>query len=208
MGEKTGVGITASKVVSLIGSLILIRDAVGFFQTSNLLLILFGVFYIIFAALIFISLNIINIPKLKIPYRWIILLIIGAVVLVFAFIWTSTYLSATLILTAFLLEFLSERKTYTSSKIVVLIGACIAIYESIRLMLIANPTTIVTGIFGIIFAVIILLSLQTQVDVKIPFVWWIILICGFVIFTWVSPLYLGVAGTVILVGFILILMAY
>ena len=207
MEEKTTVGITASKVLALIGSLILIRDAVGLFQSITALSILLGVFYVIFAAVIFISLNIISIPKLKIPYRWIILLIIGAVDLVFAlFLSTGTYLSATIILTAFLIEFLSEKKTYMASKIVVLIGAGIAIYESIRLMGTASPISIVNGVFGIIFAIIAILSLQEKIDVKIPYEWWIILICGFVIFTWIN--WIGVGGIVIIIGFILILMAY
>ncbi|MEJ2277846.1 MAG: hypothetical protein P8Y70_08885 [Candidatus Lokiarchaeota archaeon] len=206
MGEKTSLGITASKVVSLVGILVLIREAVILFQKTDLGSILFGVLWAVFAALIFFSLNIINLPKFKIPYRWIILLVIGAVLLVLAIFFTKTYLSATLILIAFLLELLSEKKTYVESKIVVLIGACIAIYESIMLIISTDPSNVVAGIFGIIFAVIILLSLQQQVDVKVPYVWWIILISGFVIFTWVN--FIGVAGTVIMVGFILILMAY
>ncbi|MEJ2249090.1 MAG: hypothetical protein P8Y97_05445 [Candidatus Lokiarchaeota archaeon] len=176
MGEKTSLGITASKVVSLVGILVLIREAVILFQKTDLGSILFGVLWAVFAALIFFSLNIINLPKFKIPYRWIILLVIGAVLLVLAIFFTKTYLSATLILIAFLLELLSEKKTYVESKIVVLIGACIAIYESIMLIISTDPSNVVAGIFGIIFAVIILLSLQQQVDVKVPYVWWIILI--------------------------------
>jgi hypothetical protein len=182
------------------------QNAITLFYAGDIISILLGILYIAFAVIIFISLNIVNIPKLKIPFRWIILLVIGAVDLVLALFLTGTYLSATIILTAFLIELLSEKKTYTASKIVVFIGACIAIYESIRLMGTASLISIVNGVFGIIFAIIAILSLQDKIDVKIPYEWWIILICGFVIFTWIN--WIGVGGIIILIGFILILMAY
>ena len=39
---------------------------------------------------------------------------------------------------------------------------------------------------------------------EFTYTWWVVLIIGFVIFTWVST----VSGTIIMVGFILILMAF
>jgi hypothetical protein len=62
----------------------------------------------------------------------------------------------------------------------------------------------VNAIFAIIFALILILSLWDKVDIKIPFAWWVVLIAGFVIFTWLSIF----SGTIIMVGFLLMLMAY
>jgi hypothetical protein len=54
------------------------------------------------------------------------------------------------------------------------------------------------------FNSILLLTLFDKIDIKIPYSWWVVLIIGFVIFTWVS----GVSGTIIMVAFILLLMAF
>ena len=67
-----------------------------------------------------------------------------------------------------------------------------------------NISLIARGIVGIIFAIILLLTLYDKIDIKIPYAWWVVLIIGFVIFTWIS----GVSGTIIMVAFILILMAF
>ena len=63
---------------------------------------------------------------------------------------------------------------------------------------------IIGEVLGIIFAIVLLLTLFDKIDIKIPYSWWVVLIIGFVIFTWVS----GVSGTIIMVAFILLLMAY
>ncbi len=103
--------------------------------------------------------------------------------------------------TAAILEFLSQKKSYAPSKIVAVIGAGYLIYESIMFILRGN---IALAIVGIIFGIILLLTLFDKIDIKIPYSWWVVLIIGFVIFTWVS----GVSGTIIMVAFILLLMAF
>jgi len=206
MGEASKVGISASKVVALIGALVVIQVCIGYFATLDALNILYGIIGLIFAAVIFISLEIVDLKKVKIPYLWWVLLIIGILLILFEFAVGPSYLGGILVLIAALLEFLSQKKTYAESKIVALIGACYLIYESVMPLLSVSPapTSIALSIVGFVFAIILILTLQDKIDVKIPYAWWTILIIGFVVFTWVTT----VSGTVIMVAFILILMAF
>lgn len=206
MGETSKVGISASKVVALIGALVVIQVSIGYFTTGVVLTIIYGIIGLIIAAVIFISLEIVDLKEVKIPYLWWVLLIIGALLLLFEFSVGSSYLGAILVLIAALLEFLSQKKTYAESKIVALIGACYLIYESVMLFLSGSTTSIALSIVGFVFAIILILTLQNKIDVKIPYTWWVVLIIGFVIFTWVTPG--GVSGIIIMVAFILILMAF
>lgn len=208
MGETSKVGISASKVVALIAALVVLREAIAYFYIAQIdtLYILWGIIALIIAVFVFLSLEIIDLRKIKVPYIWWVLLILGIVLLLIALFYTGQYLGCTLLLTAFLIEFMSQKKTYTASKIVILIGSCIAIYECIRIFMGGSTIAIVNAVFGLIFAIILIIAIFGKF--KIPFAWWIVLIAGFVIFVYVSPFYLGVAGTVIMVGFILILLAY
>ena len=204
MGESSKVGISASKVVALIGTLILIRDSISYFYTTDVLAIIFGVVGLIIAFVIFDSLEIIDLKKLKIPYIWWVLLIIGLLLILFEYLMDSSYLAGILVIIAAIIEILSQKKEYAASKIVTLIGACYVIYESIMFILGDSIASIALAIVGIIFGIILLLTLFDKIDIKVPYTWWVVLIIGFVIFTWVSQ----VSGTIIMVGFILILMAF
>ncbi|MHA1104690.1 MAG: hypothetical protein ACTSPN_03090 [Promethearchaeota archaeon] len=201
MGESSKVGISASKVVALIGTLILIRDSISYFYTTFWLAILLGIIGLIIAFVIFDSLEIIDLKKLKIPYIWWVLLIIGCLLILFEYLVRSSYLAGILVIIAAIIEILSQKKEYAASKIVTLVGVCWVIYESIMFIL---GGSIALAIVGIIFGIILLLTLFDKVDIKVPYTWWVVLIIGFVIFTWVST----VSGTIIMVGFILILMAF
>ena len=201
MGESSKVGISASKVVALIGTLVLIRDSIFYFYTGDIIPILLGVLGLIIAFVIFDSLEIIDLKKLKIPYIWWVLLIIGCLLILFELIVGQSYLAGILVIIAAVIEIISQKKEYAASKIVTLIGACWVIYESIMGIL---GGSIALAIVGIIFGIILLLTLFDKVDIKVPYTWWVVLIIGFVIFTWVS----SVSGTIIMVGFILILMAF
>jgi len=201
MGESSKVGISASKVVALIGILILIRDSINYFYTTDWIAILFGIFGLIIALVVFDSLEIIDFKKLKIPYIWWVLLIIGIVLILFEYLVGPSYLAGILIITAAIIEILSQKKSYTPSKIVSLIGAGWLIYESVMFILGGD---IARAVVGIIFAIVLLLTLFDKIDIKIPYSWWVVLIIGFVIFTWVTP----VSGTIIMVAFILLLLAY
>lgn len=201
MGETSKVGISASKVVALIGALVVIQVSIAYFYSGNVINILYGVIGLIFVAIIFMSLEIVDLKKANIPYYWWILLIIGALLILFGYLVGSGYLAGILVLIAALLELLSQKKTYSASKIVALIGACYAIYESIMLFL---SGSIALAIVGIVFAIVLILTLPAKIDVIIPYAWWVVLIIGFVIFTYVA----NDSGIIIMVAFILILMAY
>lgn len=208
MGETTKVGtsaskvgISASKVVALIGALVVIQVSISYFYTSDVLNILYGVIGLIFAAIIFISLEIVDTKKVKIPFLWFALAIIGVLLILFGYLAGSSYLAGILVLIAALLEFLSQKKTYAESKFVALIGACYLIYESVMLFLNAS---IALSIVGFVFALLLILTLQNNIDIKVPYAWWVVLIIGFVVFTWVTT----ISGTIIMVAFILILMDY
>jgi hypothetical protein len=203
MVETSRVGISAPKVIALIGALILIKDSISYFYTANVLAIIFGIVGLIIAFVIWGSLNIIDMNKLKIPFIWWILLIIGLFLILVEYLVGPNYLVGILLLIAALIEFMSTRKPYPASRIVALIGAIYAIYESVMSMLSGNPLLIGGAIVAIIFAIVLILTL-TQVNIKIPYAWWTVLIIGFVIFTW----FFVVSGTLILVAFVLILMAY
>jgi len=201
MGETSKVGISASKVVALIGALVVIQVSISYFYTGIVLNILYGVIGLIFAAIIFISLEIVDLKKFKLNYFWWVLAIIGVLLILFGYLAGSSYLAGVLVLIAALLEFLSQKKTYAESKIVALIGALYLIYESVMLFLSAS---IALSIVGFVFALLLILTLQNNIDIKVPFAWWVVLIIGFVVFTWVTP----ISGTIIMVAFILILMAF
>ena len=204
MGETSKVGISASKVVALIGALVVIQVSIEYFTTGVVLTIIYGIIGLIIAAVIFISLEIVDMKKVRITYLWWINLIIGALLLLFEFSVGSSYLGGILVLIAALLEFLSQKKTYAESKIVALIGVCYLIFESVMLFLSGSTTSIALSIVGFVFAIILILTLQNKIDVGVPYAWWVVLIIGFVVFTWVTP----VSGTIIMVAFILILMAF
>ena len=212
MDESPINDITPSKFVAFVAVLVLIREAIQYFSSSVSHVLVHGVVDLIIAAVIFISLQIVNLRKVKIPYKWVILLILGAILLLittllkFVFQYSEVlYLGPTLVLLAFLIEFLDQKKSYNASKIAVLVGSCIAIYESIMIFLTYSNIIVVNGIFGVIFAVGLILSMWDKIDIKIPLTWAVVLTAGFVIFTWISPNYLGVAGTIILLGFLLML---
>ncbi|MBY9011102.1 MAG: hypothetical protein KGD70_01880 [Candidatus Lokiarchaeota archaeon] len=207
MGESSKVGISASKIVALIGTLVLIKMCIDFFFTGAWLAILLGIIGLLIAFVVFDSLEIIDFKKLKVPYIWWVLLIIGIGLLLFEYLVSNSFrlfLAGILMIIAAVLELLSQKKSYTSSKIVALIGACYLIYECIIYILSGNALLVASAIVGIIFAIILLLTLFDKIDIKIPYAWWVVLIIGFVIFYWVT----AISGTIILVAFILLLLAY
>ena len=206
MGESSKVGISASRVVALIGTLVLIKMCIDFFFTGAWLAILLGIIGLLIAFVVFDSLEIIDFKKLKVPYIWWVLLIIGIGLLLFEYLVSNSFrlfLAGILMIIAAVLELLSQKKSYTSSKIVALIGACYLIYECIIYILSGNALLVASAIVGIIFAIILLLTLFDKIDIKIPYAWWVVLIIGFVIFYWVT----AISGTIILVAFILLLLA-
>ncbi len=202
MGETVSSGTfrketTASKVVAFIAFLFMMMEAVSLFYAVDAgaddIVILYGVLIIILAAVLFISLDFIDLKKFKIPYTWWILLIIGVLLVIFAILAESTnYLPAALVLLAFLLEFLLTKKEYKASKLVALLGGAMGIYDCIIIFMSGDFIELfgmeylyVNAVFGIIFAVILILTTQTKINIRIPFIWWIVAFVGFFFFAWI-----------------------
>lgn len=75
------------------------------------------------------------------------------------------------------------------------------------------------GFFGLIAVIILLLTIQEWVDIKIPFTWWGLLVVGLFIFNLVSSIanfygysedyaVAGFGGTILLIAFVLHLKDY
>jgi len=210
--------ITAPQIVAFIAVLILCSESVtALLASTDGLTILFGIIAIILAIVIFISLEFIDLSPVKIPNYWWLTLVFGVILVVLAFFSTAgfatwkPYLGGVLLIIAGLMEIFAEKKDILPSKLVALIGAGFAIYECIMIFAIfafSTPATIINPIIGIIVAVILIILVLDKIDIKIPYNWWVLLTIAFVIFTWVSPLYAGIAGTVIMIAFILLILGY
>ncbi|MFX0026996.1 MAG: hypothetical protein ACFE8M_11350 [Candidatus Hermodarchaeota archaeon] len=224
MGEAPKGEISASKVIAFIGMLFTVFYGITFFYGVTPITgiyILWGIICLLIAFLIFLTLGLISFgPLSKIPYKWWLLLIYGAVLVLISYLGRfpllsiSYYLPAILILMAAFIELIMEKKTYKASKMVAIVGAGFAGYECVILFLTRNPLLIVNAVFGLALIIILLLLIFEVVDFKIfSYSWWVVLLIGFVISIWISPLasgfpVVGYGGLIILIAFILILMAY
>ncbi|MGB5909576.1 MAG: hypothetical protein WBH31_00135 [Promethearchaeia archaeon] len=218
MSEAPKGEISASKVIAFIGMLFTVYFAIIFFYAVTPLtgiFVVWGIICLLIAFLIFITLGLISFgPLSKIPYQWWLLLIFGAVLVLIAYFYISYYLPAILILMAAVIELIMQKKPYKASKMVAIVGAGFAGYECVVLMLSGFPLYIVNAVFGLILIIILLLLIFEVVDFKIfNYSWWVVLLIGFVIFTWISPFasgypVLGYGGMIILIAFILIVMAF
>lgn len=224
MGETTvlrTIEWSASKMLAFIGMLFIVVESYAFLSATPVsILLLYGILGLVFVFLIFAMLRPFSFfDKLKIPYAWWLLLIIGALQILFAylaygFIWTPIpifffpYLGGTLVLLAFFVELLGQKKTYGASKTVLLVGTALAIFDAILYIYVYSllPVTnfLVRAIFAIIFAVIIILLLIGKIDIKIPLSWGTIFVFGFFIFTFISTL----SGVVILVSSLMMMKEY
>lgn len=218
MSEAPKGEISASKVIAFIGMLFTVQFAIFFFYAVTIftgIFVLWGIICLLIAFLIFITLGLISFgPLSKIPFQWWILLIFGAILVLIAYLYISYYLPAILILMAAFIELIMQKKPYKASKMVAIVGAGFAGYECVVLMLSGFPLYIVNAVFGLILIIILLLLIFDVVDFKIfNYSWWVVLLIGFVIFTWISPFaggypVVGYGGTIILIAFILIVMAF
>ena len=226
-----------SKFIALIGVLFMIFEAIAFFYSSDpeSIFILYGILELLFAAVIFLSLSLIGLWKIKIPYLWWLLLVFGALLVIFdvfaadkdfvfrfLYIFDFTYFPAILILFAGLYELLQQKKEWKASMILTLIGAGFAIYDCILVFgYYGDPNWgdkdgqfFTFAFFGLIAVIILLLTIQDWVDIKIPFTWWGLFAVGFIILAMVSPLAnvygqsedfaaAGFGGVILLIAFIL-----
>jgi len=222
MGETSSkIKVTAPSsapiVVALIAGLLVIREGIGLFWTLNGLLIFYGIMEIIIAGILLIALNIVDfgVEPLKKLYTWWIILILGILVIMFE-IFASNFsiidaissgmlLGGVLTVIAAVLEFMSAKEKMKPSQIVALFGVVYTVIEIIILFYFGGGQNIYHAIIGIIFIIILLLSMQKKVNLKVPYEWWVVLIIGFVLFSWILS---GAGGTIILISFILMLLAY
>ncbi|MFX0056814.1 MAG: hypothetical protein ACFE85_02605 [Candidatus Hodarchaeota archaeon] len=215
MGEVTSTTekITAPKLLAFIGMLYTLALGITYFYAAaNPLNILWGIICLVIAFLIFVALELVDFGPVKIPYQWWLILIFGVVLLLFALFLGGSYFPAILLLLAALIEVIMEKKPYKASKMVLLVGIGFSIYECFDLFISGGAIPILNGVFGLILLIILLLILFDVVDFKvIDYSWWLVLLIGFVIFIWVSPLATGVltgfGGTLILIAFVLIMLA-
>jgi hypothetical protein len=201
-----------SKFIALIGVLFMIFESIAFFYQSedpNSIFILYGILEILFAAVIFLSLSLISLWKIRIPYFWWLLLVFGVILVifdflaaeegfVFPFLWALifTYFPAMLILLAGLLEFIQQKKEWKASFILTLLGIGFGLYDCILVFNYwSNPggstrsgEYFTYAFFGLIALVVLLLTMQNWFDIRIPFTWWGLLTVGLLLFSMVSPI--------------------
>jgi len=231
-----------SKFIALIGVLFMIFEAIAFFYSSDpeSIFILYGLLEILFAAVIFLSLSLIGLWKIKIPYFWWLLLVFGLLLVIFdalaadkgfgfpfLFVFDFIYFPAILILFAGLIELLHQKKEWKASRILTLTGAAFAIYDCILVFGYYGDSNwgdkdgqyFTYGFFGLIAVIVLLLTIQDWIDIKIPFTWWGLLTVGFIIFAMVSPIaniygysedyaVAGFGGIILLIAFVLHLKDY
>jgi hypothetical protein len=183
---------------------------------------------IILAGILIIVLTIVDfgVPFFKKLFLWWIILILGLVILMFEIlalyhfglllspldpvpnmlINTGVFLlGGILTIIAAILKLVASKQKMKASQIVALFGAAYTIFEIGILFWSSTTQSIYHGILGIVFVVLLLISMQKKVDLKIKYEWWVVLIIGFVLFSWVGS---GIGGTIILISFILMLLAY
>ena len=208
--------ITAPKLLAFIGMLYTILLGINYFYVVTpitAIYVLWGILCLVIAFLIFLTMDLISFGPVKIPYQWWIILIFGIVLVLFAFFFGGSYFPAILLILAALVEIIMEKKPYKASKLVLIVGIGFSVYECFMIFIFSgNALFIVNAVFGLILLVILIILLFDLIDLKIlNYSWWIVLLIGFVIFTWVSPnaggIVAGNGGTLLLIGFLLMLLA-
>lgn len=204
MGQRTVVGVSPSKVVALIATLLAVEAAIMMLFTEDVLQIVLAIIVLGASVIFLVAMNVFDLRMRKnLPYEWWVVAIMALLFIIFIILGAGALLLATILMVcAFLIELLSDRKSYTGSKLLVIVGAGWTIYEAILLLMSEDVMNIILAIIGIICAVFLLLSLFD--NAKLPYAWWYVLMIGWVLFAFISV----IGGTIVLVGFILILMAY
>ncbi len=215
MGEETQ-EITAPKVVIFIAMLFMLVEAVAYFTIGGIG-ILYGILVLLFIAVIFISLALVSLGPVKIPYYWWIMLIIGILLILFEFLENAfmPYFTGILVISAVIVELVTEKKDFKASKLMALVGIAFSIWDCITIFLntAATDIMIVNAVFGLILAIVLLILVLDLVDIKIPYTWWVFLTIAFVIWYWVSPnatgfAFTGFGGTLLMIAWVLILFAF
>ncbi len=205
--------LTAVKLLAFIGMLFLGADAITYFYaagTGTELYVLFGIIELLFAIVIFLGLNYWKLIPIKLPFTWWLLLVIGIVTIIFGFFnadypaVTASWFAGTIVTMAALIDLFGEKKGWKASKIMATLGVAFGIYDCIIIFMGMAAITgaggtvatniVLDGVFGLIIAIVLIIVIFDLVDIKIPYEWWVLLIIGFVFFTWVAGSALAMAG--------------
>jgi hypothetical protein len=213
MGEESR-EMTAPKIMYFIGMLFILMDAIAYFWFASEalfgdnLLIIFGVLNLVLIIIMFLSLELVGTGRIKIPYFWWLMLIIGALLIVFSYLianfwdygmymyvliefWNVApipYFSGSLVILAVLLEKAPKIKDIKSSKVVTILAILLTIYDCVAMLIInSDEIFLISAIFGIILAVILLIVVLGFINIRIPYTWWVVLAFAFVIYIWVVP---------------------
>lgn len=212
--EEAIVDMIPSKILAFFSFLIILRDSIFHFTGfgGNPLNILWGIIGLVIAAALFISINVLEFPIVKIPFNpWLLLIYSGVLILINFFgLSNRLYHAAIILVLAAVLNF-KDFKTGNNSKLVGGVGAVFAVFESVLLIMTGFPISVVEGIFGIILAIVLLILISGKIDIKIPYAWWTVLLIGFVFWAWIAPFtfYGGaIGGTLTLISFTLIVIGY
>jgi len=216
----------APKLLAFIAMLYIGSLSIGYFYyVFPFLLIhyLLGTLLLAIAFAIFLTFELVDFGPLKIPWKWWIMLIFGVVLVLIAYFFDPVpipyfveyeYLPGILLLIAAIIDFVMQKKPYKASKMLALVGAGFTVYECFVLFLSGSPILIVNAVFGLILIILLIILIFDFVDLKIlDFSWWVLLIIGFVVFTWISPNaagypVLGYGGIILLIAFLLNLKDY
>lgn len=208
--------LTAVKLLAYIGMLLLGLDAITYFYaagTGTELYTLFGIIELIFAIVIFLGLNYWELLPIKLPFTWWILLIIGVVTIIFGFfnqdypLAVTSWFTGTIVTMAALVDLFAEKRGWKASKMMALLGAAFGIYDCIIIFMgipewpVNVPARIfLNGIFGLILAIVLIIIIFDFVDIKIPYEWWVLLLIGFVFFSWIVGTATGMVGVLAVAG--------
>jgi hypothetical protein len=213
MEEERGV-MTPTKLVLFIAMLLIFAQAILYFTAALPffpILILYGIICLVFVALIFLSLDLIGLGPLKLPYFWWLMLIIGIVLIIFDLpqLTGGNYLTGTLVILAVLMELVGEKMKLAGCKFMVFFGVLFGIWDCVTIFMnpVASAIAIVNGVFGLILMIILLILVFDFFDIKIPYKWWVLLIIAFVMYTFVQgyaggyPV-TGFSGTLLMIAFV------
>ncbi|MFW9970036.1 MAG: hypothetical protein ACFFDF_07525 [Candidatus Odinarchaeota archaeon] len=216
MAEERG-KMTPTKLVLFIAMLLIFAQAMLYFYAAVVLPIniLYGILCLVFVFIIFVSLDLIGLGPIKIPYWWWLMLIIGVLMILFDYltgiaVYGLLYFTGTLVILAVLMELVGGKMKLEGCKFMVFFGVLFGIWDCITIFIgytAGGELGLVNGIFGLILMIILLILVFNFFDIKIPYIWWVLLIIAFVMYTFVDiyaggyPV-TGFSGTILMIAFV------
>lgn len=159
---------SAPKVILFIAMLFMLWEAVRYLGSGGIG-ILYGIFEIIFIVIIFISLSFVSTKPVELPYYWWIFLILGVILILFSFLQNVfiQFFTGFLLILAVIVELICEKKEFKASKLMLLVGIALSLYDSIMCLFLSNAG-IGPGVIGLILLIILLILVLDLFDIKIP----------------------------------------